>query len=969
MPDTTIGSVNTNYSMIDGPVVGINLGTIIYGRAPEEGERQSLVRYLEQLSNSHRKIRVIGLGPSRLESGIDLASVYIMLAVQKRYRIVRKLTSFEIIDYQRQKLRIPHELKPDRCLPDQAIIKIGKHQRYGWLMFRAELATETIAQYQYLILCGAPGSGKSTFAKHLVWALAQRGLDQINHQTHLRGWTDKRQLLPIFMPLRQLAGALAGNDLGLHAEPKIGLLLDALCDYLQTHYGLDEPRTLLTAGLNQRHKVLFVFDGLDEVPVEANEHSLDRASLLRFLRIFADHQPNARMLITCRSRAWTSEYRMITQWPMHELAHLTGGQITHFVHYWFPQLVLSGVIGHDEAQRYSTELLKALQHPKRQKLRLMAENPLLLSMMIFVLAENGVLPRDRHSLYEQVLGQLLGQWDAKREGDNLGQAIGDERITSQELRNRVLDRLCYHAHMQALSVDGRGRIHGRELRLELMDYFNRVKVADPYRAAERCIAYIDQRSGLLHPEDAGMVYAFAHLTLQEHSAGRHLLFYESIGQILALRHDDRWREPIFLGVGCLTSESLGSSKISELLTALIDRYDYGSDTCKPSHVWYRDVVLAAELGFDRDWGLLSGTGIDVRRIKREIRLGVVQMLHDRQHAQSALEYFYGAAMKPTPLLVKERQHAAELLAGLGDPRYPIDGTQWQQETTHLSQQFGREGTHYWRYMPAGQYQRGDAGTDIAETIEKHLGDFDPAGMNHRGQGDTQIGDVGVVPHPYWIGQFMVTVEQYQAFIQAGGYHTDRWWSTHGKAWKTMIACSEPWWWEQQTLQQYINQPIYGVSWYEAVAYCNWLNHYLQPMLPVGYRVCVPSETEWMSAAYNDEHGQFHNYSWGNQPLTPEHAVYDWVEERRPAPVGLSRMGDAPCGAADMTGNLWEWTATLDGKQDEHIDESAVNDACLITLRGGSCYDNVTTILFAANDTSLPINVSYNRGFRCVIARR
>jgi len=81
------------------------------------------------------------------------------------------------------------------------------------------------------------------------------------------------------------------------------------------------------------------------------------------------------------------------------------------------------------------------------------------------------------------------------------------------------------------------------------------------------------------------------------------------------------------------------------------------------------------------------------------------------------------------------------------------------------------------------------------------------------------------------------------------------------------------------------------------------------------------------------------------------------------------MGDAPCGAADMTGNLWEWTATLDGKQDEHIDESAVNDACLITLRGGSCYDNVTTILFAANDTSLPINVSYNRGFRCVIARR
>ena len=724
--------------------------------------------------------------------------------------------------------------------------------------------------------------------------------------------------------------------MGLNAEPKIGLLLDAIEHYLHNQYGLDEPRQLLAAGLAQSAKVLFLFDGLDEVPLEANERSLDRASLLTLLRIFADWKPNARMLITCRSRAWTQEFSNITQWPMVDLAPFTGGQIAQFINYWFPQLVAKGIIGSDDAQRYSQELLHALHDPKRDKLHLMAENPLLLSMMIFVLAENGVLPRDRHSLYEQMLGQLLGQWDAKREGQNLGQAIGDERITSQKLRNRVLDRICYQAHLQATSEDGRGRIPSRELKFELMEYFDLVKVADPYRAAEHCIAYIDQRSGLLQPEDAGNVYAFAHLTLQEHSAGRHLLFHESIGQVLALRRDDRWREPIFLGVGCLTSESLGTSKIGELLAALINPYEFRSKPRKHKHrhEWYRDLVLAAELGADRDWGLLSGTGIDVEHFQCEIQAGLAQLLDDREHGQAALDYYQGTPIEPAPLLVRERQHAAELLAGLGDQRYPVSLEQWQQETRQLSQQFGREGNHYWRYVPAGSYQVG--GWDSLEPYTI------------------------VELQPYWIGRFMITVEQYQAFVQ-----DEQWWTTHGLFRENENQCIDIWLWNEQIQKGHLNQPVYGVNWYQVENYCHWLNHQIESFLPHGYQVCLASEEEWeVAAAYNNQ-DQRQKYPWGEQPTISEYAVYDWSGERRPLTVGLGLIGQAACGVLDSVGNLWELTSTSyqekTKKSPQGIDRTI--------LRGGAYYQNSENILCAVRSRfNHPDDIDL-QGFRCVIARR
>ena len=91
------------------------------------------------------------------------------------------------------------------------------------------------------------------------------------------------------------------------------------------------------------------------------------------------------------------------------------------------------------------------------------------------------------------------------------------------------------------------------------------------------------------------------------------------------------------------------------------------------------------------------------------------------------------------------------------------------------------------------------------------------------------------------------------------------------------------------------QPIVGVSWFDARRYCAW----------AGGR--LPTEVEWERAARGDD-GR--TYAWGNDAPTPERAVYGRTESSgAPDPVGTHPSGASPFGALDMTGNVWEWTDT------------------------------------------------------------
>ncbi|HEX4340766.1 MAG TPA: formylglycine-generating enzyme family protein [Polyangiaceae bacterium] len=88
------------------------------------------------------------------------------------------------------------------------------------------------------------------------------------------------------------------------------------------------------------------------------------------------------------------------------------------------------------------------------------------------------------------------------------------------------------------------------------------------------------------------------------------------------------------------------------------------------------------------------------------------------------------------------------------------------------------------------------------------------------------------------------------------------------------------------------QPVSSISWDDARAYCAF----------AGKR--LPTEAEFERAARGDD-GR--TYPWGNEPPTPERAVFATV---RTADVATHPSGAGPYGHMDLTGNVWEWMEDL-----------------------------------------------------------
>ena len=95
------------------------------------------------------------------------------------------------------------------------------------------------------------------------------------------------------------------------------------------------------------------------------------------------------------------------------------------------------------------------------------------------------------------------------------------------------------------------------------------------------------------------------------------------------------------------------------------------------------------------------------------------------------------------------------------------------------------------------------------------------------------------------------------------------------------------------------QPVVGVSWFDAVAYCAFRGKRL------------PREAEWERAARADDGRK---YAWGDSAPDPEQlACFGRKVGAKGAttmPVASYPLGRGPYGHFDLTGNVWEWTADI-----------------------------------------------------------
>jgi hypothetical protein len=197
-----------------------------------------------------------------------------------------------------------------------------------------------------------------------------------------------------------------------------------------------------------------------------------------------------------------------------------------------------------------------------------------------------------------------------------------------------------------------------------------------------------------------------------------------------------------------------------------------------------------------------------------------------------------------------RIDAGVALRLLGDPRFPVTIAEWRTSSRLLGSAHGfglppvgAEGAAcsamYWCHIPAGTYRIG--GWKLDELVAD-----EPDAMDEPDEPDEPDAELEL-PN-FWIARFPITVAQYASFVDVGyGPNAERWLTPHGWRWNTARGRTQPWAWDEPKYTG-PNQPVIGVTWYEAAAFCAWLSKQLGALLPERYTLRLPTEAEWEVAA-------------------------------------------------------------------------------------------------------------------------
>lgn len=211
-------------------------------------------------------------------------------------------------------------------------------------------------------------------------------------------------------------------------------------------------------------------------------------------------------------------------------------------------------------------------------------------------------------------------------------------------------------------------------------------------------------------------------------------------------------------------------------------------------------------------------------------------------------------------------------------------------------------------------------------------------------GDTRFG-VGLMPNnipdiewcrvgnnadAFLISKYPITYLQYRSFVEASVVSERR----------SSISM-------HQQFRKTENCPAENVSFNEAENFCRWLAS------RIGYEVRLPTQEEWKQAAHGP-HPDF-NYPWGTE-WAPGHANTAESRLSRTTAVGMYPQGAAECGACDMSGNVWEWTATKGAHDDDHV------------ICGGSWLTGAELATITSARSRRDTNRGNNVGFRIVAIR-
>ena len=395
-----------------------------------------------------------------------------------------------------------------RRLEDTDLLKVSASDDFERLMVdriaqKRVNGEDAVNKYSKLFVLGKPGTGKTTFLKHIALKCSSGKL--------------QADRVPIFITLKDFAET---------KEPQ------SLLEYITEQISTEGITDTVVEHLLSQGKMLILLDGLDEVK------EIDSWRVLQSVRSFFTQFHLNHFVITCRIAV--REY-IFEQFTDVEIADFDDEQIDSFASKWF-------------AVFDSTKSNKFIQKLKaKSPIRELATNPLLLNLLCVVFEESADFPANRSELYKEGLNVLLKKWDAKPN-------IEREQIYKKLCIQHKGDLLSQIALMTFKRGDYFFR--RKEIEQHIADYIrNFPNVSTEIEAlqldSEAVLKSIETQHGLL-VERARGIYSFSHLTFHEYFTAREIVassapqaLETALKQLVNCITEKRWREVFLLSVGML----------------------------------------------------------------------------------------------------------------------------------------------------------------------------------------------------------------------------------------------------------------------------------------------------------------------------------------------------------------------------------------------------------------------------------
>lgn len=366
---------------------------------------------------------------------------------------------------------------------------------------------ELVEHHSKIILLGRPGAGKTTFLKYVAVFT--------NNSRVLPGY------VPIFISLKDFQYQDTQIDLKKHIENEL-----LSCNVNKESFNL----------LLREAKILFLFDGLDEVRKE------NFGRVVRLIKEISHTYNKNRFIISCRLAA--SEYKF-ENFLEAEVCEFTQEQISTFASNWFATKKSP-----NKTERFINRIRKD------EEISELATNPLLLTLLCMVFEDSGDFPKNQAELYQEGLDVLLRKWDISR-------AIERPETYRKLSKNRKEDLLSKIAY--ATFEKNEGLFKRQTIENEIRDYIYNLprSIRSPEDFEPDCKSVLDSmiaQHGLI-VEVAKGIYSFSHRTFHEYFVSLRIVktldpqkqkkFLDSLATHI---NDPRWQD-VFLLVACMLSEA------------------------------------------------------------------------------------------------------------------------------------------------------------------------------------------------------------------------------------------------------------------------------------------------------------------------------------------------------------------------------------------------------------------------------